>query len=121
MKRVDEIFDLLNGAFLHAVRLLFKETWSPLFPSSSIPGFAVKFDVQWKDDVRNTFNRRGGILLEPNKHITLNPLRQVLINCVKALSTLSGSSIQSANLKSLPWASRHGNTMFTVAGVGAEE
>lgn len=41
--------------------------------------------------------------------------------CARALSTLSGISIESTNLKSLPWASRHGITMFTVAGVGAEE
>lgn len=36
----------------------------------------------------------------------------------RALSTLSGSSAPSA---SSSWASRHGITMFTVAGVGAEE
>lgn len=51
-----------------------------------------------KDDITNASNQQGGILLEPNKNITLNPLGQALINCAGALSTLSGSSTKSANL-----------------------
>ena len=86
-----------------------------LSPISIILGFVVKCEVQWKDDVTNPLNQQSCILLEPKKHITLNPVRWALIKCAGALSTLSGS------LKSLPWASCHGITVFTVVGVGAEE